>query len=147
MDTRTPGIGPLSDADGQGAAEIEDEIKRIRDNLGELVSEFDQRRRRWSPVRLVGQHRALSAVVGGVVLTGIAATWLAAHTARARKQRSWGARGRRLSGAVRELASGKRTHSPPGLGWRVLTAASTALAAVAARRLARWLFLPGRDRG
>jgi hypothetical protein len=122
------------------AAEIEGEIKTIRGNLDRLVSELDQRRRNWSPVRVARRHPSLSLMVGGVAVAGIATTWWLVRRARAREQRSWLARGRHLGEALRQLMSGKLTPAPPSIGWKVAAAAGTAAAAVAGRRLARRLF-------
>lgn len=142
MDTRTTGVDPSASDEAKRAAEIEKEIENIRANLDGLVAELDHRRHRLSPLRLGREHPVWLTLVGGLVLAGLTTVGVLAYKKRARKQASWLAGAQRLSSTVRQVMAGKPIASAPSIGWKVLTAAGTAGAAVAGRRLARRLFWP-----
>ncbi len=144
MDPRASGVG-LSTEDAKHAAEIEREIEDIRGNLDHLVSELDQRRHRLSPVRVAREHPSLVTLVGTLLLAGVVTASVFIYRSRARKQRSWFTRRRRLSSAMDRLMAGKPVETSPRAGWKILTAAGTAAAAVAGRRLAKRMFWPGAE--
>lgn len=141
MDPRASGLG-LSSDEAKRAADIEREIEDIRGNLDNLVSELDHRRHRLSPIRLFHEHPWLSSLVGGLLLAGVATVGALIYRGRARSQHSWWQRRRRLSSALDQLMAGKPVETSSGIGSKILTAAGTATAAVAGRRLARRLFWP-----
>jgi hypothetical protein len=141
MDKRTSAVG----SDAKQAAELEKDIEDIRGNLDAFVAELDHRRHRLSPVRIAREHASLSAIAGASIAVGITIGGLflyRAYRSRARRQRSWLERGRRLSSALGQLMAGKAVKTSPAIGWRIATAAATAASAVASRRLARRLFRP-----
>lgn len=118
------------------AEELEHEIEEIRDNLGGLVSELDHRRHRLNPLNAVGRYPWPFAV-GGVVMIGLVLGGIAWHSARARERDRLVNRGKRLRDALKRAVEKpeKVAEPPPNLGMKILTAAGTAAAAVAARRL------------
>jgi len=140
MDKGTPGLGSASRSDdAERAAELEQEIESIRGNLDGLVAELDHRRHRLSPVRVAREHPLLAVIAGGVTLVGLETAGALIYKARARKQPSWLERSQRLASALGRLTSDPPVRTSPGLGWKILTAAGTATAAVVGRRLARKL--------
>ncbi len=137
MDKGTLGVvtGGKDDAD---QAAIEREIDLIRGNLEGLVDELDHRRHRLNPVVAATRHPS-GFLIGGVLVAGAVTVAILLHNARARRQRSWLGRGRRLKAALAELMEGKTAAVSPGFGTRVLTAITTAAAATAGKQLVRKL--------
>jgi hypothetical protein len=129
--------------------DLENDIENIRENLGDLVSELDQRRHRLNPMRLV-RGNPLVLAVGGALLLGLGAGTVAWRMSRARRERTLGARVDRLrvalGGAVAGAGNnvGRAPIERPGAMVKLLTAAGTAVAAVAARRLAEAAFARAR---
>jgi len=123
------------------AEQLEHEIEEIRDHLGGLVSELDQRRHRLNPVAVVGR-RPWTFAVSGVVVVGLVVGGLALQRRRARERDSWVNQGKRLRSALRRAVDrpDKVAKAEPSIGMKVLSTAATAMAAVAARRLAIRLF-------
>jgi hypothetical protein len=139
MDKGTTGV--VEPGAGQAAA-IEQEIVRIRENLGGLVSELDHRRQGLNPMVAARRHPTGFAIAGALIIGAVGAAILI-HNARERRRNSWRGRGRRLKGALTELMEGRAATVSPKLSRRLLGAVATAAGAAVGRQLATRLFSRG----
>jgi hypothetical protein len=127
------------------AERLEQEIEEIRDHLGGLVTELDHRRHRLSPAAIIRRNKWPLAI-GGAILVGAAVGSMVWRHARAQPTLSLVDRSKRLGADARAYLgrAGDKpravTVEPPRIGMKILTAAATAVAAVAARRLATRFF-------
>jgi hypothetical protein len=126
---------------GERAEQLVHEIDEIRDHLGGLVSELDQRRHRLKPVAVL-RRNPWPFAVGGVMVVGLVIGSLALQRRRARERDAWVNQGKRLRSALRRAVErpDQVAKVEPNIGMKVLSTAATAMAAVAARRLAIRLF-------
>lgn len=129
--------------------ELESDIEGIRENLGGLISELDERRHRLNPVR-IARANPLAVAVGGVLLLGLCVGGVAWRMSRARRARGLSARIDRLRHAVGGAVAGSELRPPAPrpratMMTKILTAAGTAVAAVAARRLTETAFAHARS--
>lgn len=104
---------------------LEEKADSLREELGDLVGEFDKRRH-----RLVKPLVIAGTAVGGVILAGLIVRQV-------RQKRP--SRLENLVEALQSAATGKRLAPPPSPLKRVLGAAGAAAAFVLARRFARRL--------
>ena len=123
------------------AEQLEHEIEQIRENLGGLVSELDHRRHRLNPLNALS-HYPWPVALGSVALVGLVVGGVALHRARERERDSLLNRGKRLQLALRRAVDrpDKVAEAEPDIGMKILTTVATAVAAVAARRLASRIF-------
>ncbi|MEO5767510.1 MAG: hypothetical protein ABIS92_04095 [Polyangia bacterium] len=123
------------------AEQLEHEIEEIRDNLGGLVRELDHRRHRLNPLNAIS-HYPWPVALGSAALLGLVVGGVVLHRARARERDSLLNRGKRLQSALRRAMDkpDKVAETEPNVGMKVLTTMATAVAAVAARRLASRIF-------
>ena len=152
-----PKIDPKVDpktaaADAEASADpspedLERDIDGIRENLGGLITELDHRRHRMNPVRIVKDNRTAIAI-GGAVVVGLVLGGIAWRNSRARKAELALEAGSKFSEAararLRQLVFGRETErvreAQPNVGMKILTAAGSAIAVVAARRLSESAF-------
>jgi CHASE3 domain sensor protein len=71
---------------------LEDDVDRIRHNIGEMIRELDHRRRRAFDLKLQFQQHALRMVLVGAAVIALCAGAIALAVSRRRSRRSLGAR-------------------------------------------------------
>jgi hypothetical protein len=133
--------------------QLEIDIEGIRENLGGLISELDHRRHRLNPMRIVRSNQFAFAA-GGVLVVGLCVGGIAWRVSRKRRAASAFGAGKKFSEATRAKlrqlllgdadASVAARQARPNVTMKLLTAAGTAVAAVAARRLAEGAFARAR---
>jgi hypothetical protein len=129
------------------ADRLEHDIEGIRDELGNLVDELDDRRRAAFDIRLQLQRHPIRIVMVAAALTGVVVGGLALRRAQIARRRPRGlARLKALGGALSKKASAGSGRPPsqksPSLAVKILTAAATGAASVLANRLTRHLLSP-----
>ena len=117
--------------------ELEVEIEEIRDNVVDLVSELDHRRRALLRIPSRVREHGLSLVLGGLALGGLAAGGVLLARHRRRLRRSVPLRVVRIGQALGRLVDHPERQSPPppSVGLKILAAAGAAAASVLGRRL------------
>ena len=137
---------PAASAD-PSPEDLERDIDGIRENLGGLITELDHRRHRMNPVRIVKDNRTAIAV-GGAVVVGLVLGGIAWRNSRTRKAELALQAGSKFTEAararLRQLVFGRESEkvreAQPNVGVKILAAAGSAVAVVAARRLSESAF-------
>jgi DNA-binding FrmR family transcriptional regulator len=120
----------------ESSRQLEGEIAMLRDELGGLVAELDRRRHELMDVKLQAKRHALGATLTGVGLLASAAGFVWLGTWRARRRRTTMARIGRLREAVsRMVERPERVAAEPCVPVKILTAAATAAAATAMKKV------------
>jgi hypothetical protein len=129
---------PRSDP-ARSADRLLEDIQVIRGNLGSLIGELDQRRRRAFDVRLQVRRHPLVAVATVTLLAGMVGGAIALGISMRRRHRTPRARLHSLREAVQRML-----HDPdrvarvePSVGRKILAAGGAAAASTLAKRLAQ----------
>lgn len=117
---------------------LEDDIDRIRGNLGGLLNELDRRRHDAFDVRRQLRRHGVAVGLGLLAVAGIVTAGILLHRERGRRARSLPARARALRRAVRRVAAepDRVAEAYPRVGKKILAAGGTAVASVVGRRIA-----------
>jgi hypothetical protein len=132
------------------ARAIEEQIGGIREDLGLLLGELDRRRHELLDWRVQLRKNAVPiaiAAVGIAALGGGAVAWTMHRQEVARRPTEKArALGRALDRAMRHpnRVAGGKPHPASSLGYKVLSAAGTALAAILARQIGEAIFAPAK---
>jgi hypothetical protein len=128
---------------GARADELELEVEAIRGNLGELVSELDQRRHHLFDVRRQARQHPLVFALACLGLGGLVFSTLALAVHARRRRRSPLVRAVGFRRAMRRAAAhpDRVARDTPRLGKKILAAGGAAAASEIARRLARKLLV------
>jgi len=121
--------------------ELEREVDRIRNNIGELIRELNHRRHAALDLRLQFRKHAGRVVLVGAAVMAMIAGGIVLTIARLRRRRSIRVRVSRLRHALRRVAAhperlGERGPSVPR---KIAAAGGSAIASVLGRRLAKRL--------
>jgi len=129
---------PRSDP-ARAADRLAEEIQVIRGNLGSLIDELDQRRRRAFDVRLQVRRHPVAAIATMTLLAGMVGGAIALGLALRRHRRTPRARLHSLREAMQRML-----HDPdrvariePSVGRKILAAVGAAAASTLAKRLAQ----------
>ena len=120
---------------------LEDDVDRIRRNIGELIRELNHRRHDAFDLRLQFREHAARLVLVGAALCAMVAGVIALAVSRGRHRRSFRARAGRLGHALRRLIAHPEQLTVRGQSFprKVATAGGTAVASVLGKRVARRL--------
>jgi hypothetical protein len=144
MGEGTPGLSVESPRDA--ARQLDGEISRLREELGELVGELDRRRHEALDVRLQVKRHALAATVTGLSVVAAAAglVWLGAW--RERRQQTLMARSGRLRAALsRAIDRPDRVAAQPTIPERIVGGVLTAAAAALVKKGLERALRPARE--
>jgi hypothetical protein len=120
---------------------LEDDVDRIRHNIGEMIRELDHRRRAAFDLRLqFREHTARLVLVGAAVLA-VCAGVIALAVSRRRGRRTLRARAGRLGHALRRVLAHpeKLGEGRPSIPRKAAAAGGSAMASVLGKRLAQRL--------
>jgi hypothetical protein len=120
---------------------LEDDVDRIRHNIGEMIRELDHRRRRAFDLKLQFQQHALRMVLVGAAVIALCAGAIALAVSRRRSRRRLGARAGRMSRALRRILAHpeKLGEERPSIPRKAVAAGGSAMASVLGKRLAQRL--------
>jgi hypothetical protein len=123
---------------------LQQDIRDIRGNLGSLIGELNERRRRALDVRFQLRRHPLRAMLTSLAFfgaVGAAGGALALAAARRRRRRLLRGRLRALRGAFRRMMADpdRVAKESPNIGLKILAAGGTSAASVLARRFAQKL--------
>ncbi len=121
--------------------ELEREVDRIRNNIGELVRELNHRRHEAFDLRLQLRHHAGRVVLAGAAVVALIAGGIALALARLRRRRSIRVRVGRLREALHRIAAHPEhlAERGPSVSRKVAAAGGSAIASVLGKRLAKRL--------
>ena len=129
---------------GVRADELEREVEVLREDLGDLVGELDQRRHDAFDVRRQVRRHPVFVTVAAVACLGLVAGGIALAVRRRRRRLSLAGRAARLGRALSHMAhhaeQSEREDPKLGLARKIAAAGGTAAASALARRLATGLF-------
>lgn len=125
----------------QDVERLEQDVERIRGNLGELVGELNHRRRDALDLRLQFQRHAGRLVLAGALALALAAGGIVLLTVRLRHRRSLRRRADRLGKALRRALAHPEhlAERRPSVPRKIAAAGGSALAAAIGKRLAQRL--------
>ena len=126
---------------GNDVESLEREVDRIRNNIGELVRELNQRRHDAFDLKLQFRHHAGRLVLVGAAFAALIAGTIVLATARLRRRRSIRTRVTRLRDALRRIAAHPErvAERQPNVPRKLIAAGGTAIASVLGKRLAKRL--------
>jgi hypothetical protein len=121
--------------------QLEREVDRIRNNIGELIRELNHRRHDALDLRLQLREHAGRVVLVGVAFVAVIAGGIALAVARLRRRHSIRLRVSRLRAALRRIAAHpeRLAERGPSVSRKIAAAGGSAIASVLGKRLARRL--------
>jgi len=120
---------------------LEQEVDRIRGNIGELVRELNHRRHEAFDLKLQLRRHTARVVLAGVALIGLVVGGIAYAAARVRRRRSIRARVNRLREALRRIGAHPErvAKETPSVSHKLLAAGGGAIATAVGKKIAKRL--------
>ena len=120
---------------------LEDDVDRIRQNIGELIRELNHRRRDAFDLKVQFQQHAVRLVLVGAAVVAMVAGAIALALSRRRSRRTLRARAGRFGKALRRIIAHPETlgERAPSIPRKAAAAGGSAVASVLGKRLAQRL--------
>ena len=134
---RPPGDPAARRDPARAADRLLEDIHTIRGNLGSLIGELDQRRRRAFDVRLQARRHPVATVAAAVAVLGMLGGAIALGLSLRRRRRSPRARAHALREALERMIRDPRrvAKESPSVGRKILAAGGTAVASALGKQM------------